>query len=108
MNASVLYPMPGSCTLIGRERSREQVDDVSYANESRDPQKQYAYCLCCALIGYRPCRPYVLLFLLFSFLCNFGLSGRPGLPYLIIMVPYFLSHITSSFTMFACISTWGA
>ena len=46
--------------------------------------------------------------LLFSFLCNFGLSGPSGLPYLVIMVPYFLSHITSSFTMFACISTWGA
>ena len=57
----VLYPMPGSCTLIGRERSREQVYDVPYTNESRDPQKQYPYCLSCALIGYRPCRPYVLL-----------------------------------------------
>ena len=51
---------------------------------------------------------FSLLFLLFSFLCNFGLSGPSGLPYLIIMVPYFLSHITLSFTMFACISTWGA
>ena len=28
--------------LIGRERSREQIDDVSYANESRDPPKQWA------------------------------------------------------------------
>ena len=27
--------------LIGRERSREQSDDVLYANESRDPQTQY-------------------------------------------------------------------
>ena len=26
--------------LIGRERSREQIDDVPYANESRDPPKQ--------------------------------------------------------------------
>ena len=43
--------------------------------------------------------------LLFSFLCNFGLSDPLGLPYLIIMVPYFLSHITSSFNMFACMST---
>ena len=51
---------------------------------------------------------FSLFFLLFSFLCDFGLSGPSGLPYLIIMVPYFLSHITSSFTMFACISTWGA
>ena len=25
-----------SCPLIGRERSREEFDDVSYANESRD------------------------------------------------------------------------
>ena len=32
--------MQKSCTLIGRERSREQIDDVSYANESRDPLKQ--------------------------------------------------------------------
>ena len=31
MNAYVLYPM----------RSREQIDDVPYANESRDPLKQY-------------------------------------------------------------------
>ena len=54
-------PMPGSCTLIGRERSREQLDDVPYANESRDPQIQYPYCLSRALIGYRPCRPYLLL-----------------------------------------------
>ena len=30
MNAYVLYPM----------RSREQIDDVPYANESRDPLKQ--------------------------------------------------------------------
>ena len=41
MNAYVLFPMPDSCTLIGRERSREQIDDVPYANESRDPLKQY-------------------------------------------------------------------
>ena len=40
MNAYVLFPMPDSCTLIGRERSREQIDDVPYANESRDPLKQ--------------------------------------------------------------------
>ena len=40
MNAYVLYPMPDSSPLIGRERSREQIDDVSYANESRDPPKQ--------------------------------------------------------------------
>ena len=52
MNAYVLYPMPVICTLIGRERSREQSDDVSYANESRDPQTQYPYCLSRALIGY--------------------------------------------------------
>ena len=31
MNPYVLYPM----------RSREQIDDVPYANESRDPLKQY-------------------------------------------------------------------
>ena len=31
MCAYVLYPM----------RSREQIDDVPYANESRDPLKQY-------------------------------------------------------------------
>ena len=37
----VLFPM----------RSREQSDDVSYANESRDPLKQYPYCLSRALIG---------------------------------------------------------
>ena len=37
----VLYPM----------RSREQIDDVGYANESRDPQIQYPYCRSCALIG---------------------------------------------------------
>ena len=41
MNAYVLFPMPDSCTLIGRERSREQIDDVPSANESRDPLKQY-------------------------------------------------------------------
>ena len=51
---------------------------------------------------------FSLLFLLFSFLYNFGLSVPSGLPYLIIMIPYFLSHITSSFTMSARISTWGA
>ena len=42
MNAYVLYPM----------RSREEIDDVPYANESRDPKIQYPYCLSCALIGY--------------------------------------------------------
>ena len=52
MNTYVLYRMPDICTLIGRERSREQSDDVSYANESRDPLKQYFYCLSCALIGW--------------------------------------------------------
>ena len=41
MNAYVLWPMPDSCSLIGRERSREQIDDVPYAYESRDPLKQY-------------------------------------------------------------------
>ena len=40
MNAYVLYPMLPICPLIGRERSREQIDDVPYANESRDPLKQ--------------------------------------------------------------------
>ena len=52
MNTYVLYRMPDICTLIGRERSREQTDDVSYANESRDPQTQYPYYLSRALIGY--------------------------------------------------------
>ena len=28
MNTYVLYRMPDICTLIGRERSREQSDDV--------------------------------------------------------------------------------
>ena len=51
MNAYVLYPMPDICTLIGREGSREQSDDVSYANESRDSLKRYPYCLSRALIG---------------------------------------------------------
>ena len=51
MCAYVLYPMPDICTLIGRERSREQSDDVSYANESRDPLKQHPYCLSHTLIG---------------------------------------------------------
>ena len=51
MNAYVLYPMPGSCALIGPNGSREQIDDVPYANESRDPKIQYPYCLSCALIG---------------------------------------------------------
>ena len=41
-----------SCSLIGGERSREQSDDVSYANESRDPLEQYPYCLSRAVIGY--------------------------------------------------------
>ena len=52
MNTYVLYRMQDICTLIDRERSREQSDDVSYANESRDPQTQYPYCLSRALIGY--------------------------------------------------------
>ena len=44
-----------ACQTFARwlvERSREQSDDVSYANESRDPQTQYPYCLSRALIRY--------------------------------------------------------
>ena len=37
--------------LIGRNGSREQIEDVSHANEARDPLKQYPYCLSRALIG---------------------------------------------------------
>ena len=54
-------------TLIGPFRSREQIDDISYANESRDPLKQYPYCLSRALIGYSPRRPFILLKLPSSF-----------------------------------------
>ena len=69
MNAYVLYPMQKSCTLIGRKGSREESDDVPHANETRDPLKQYPYCLSRALIGYRPCRPC-------SLLSCFKCSGR--------------------------------
>ena len=36
-----------SRALIGRNGSREQIDDVSYANEARDPsvKRQWGYCL---------------------------------------------------------------
>ena len=33
INVYVLFPMLDSCTLIGRKGSREQIDDVPYANE---------------------------------------------------------------------------
>ena len=33
-----------SRALIGRNGSREQIDDVSYANEARDPKRQYPHC----------------------------------------------------------------
>ena len=52
MNAYVLYPVQKSCTLIGRKGSREQSDDAPHANGTRDPLKQYPYCLSRALIGY--------------------------------------------------------
>ena len=51
MNAYVLFPMPDSCTLIGLNGSREHKWWRSNANESRDPKKQYPYCLSRALIG---------------------------------------------------------
>ena len=64
INVYVLYPMLPICALIGRERSREQFDDVCYANESCDPFLALWLAksnICCALIGYRLCRPCLLL-----------------------------------------------
>ena len=58
------------CFLIGPFGSREQIDDVSYANECRDPLKQYPYCLSRALIGYSPRRPYILLICFLSTLLS--------------------------------------
>ena len=45
-------PYPESRPLIGRKGSREQSDGVPHANGTRDPLKQYPYCLSRALIGY--------------------------------------------------------
>ena len=42
------------CFLIGRNGSREHKWWRSNANETRDPLKQYPYCVSRALIGYRP------------------------------------------------------
>ena len=38
MNAKGLRSSWGCCFLIGQNGSREQIDDVSHANESRHPQ----------------------------------------------------------------------
>ena len=56
-------PCQESRSLIGRKGSREHKWWRSNANESRDPKKQYPYCLSRALIGYSRYRPYVLLLL---------------------------------------------
>ena len=58
------------CFLIGPFGSREQINDVSYANEWRDALKQYPYCLSRALIGYSPRRPYILLICFLSTLLS--------------------------------------
>ena len=44
-------PCPESRPLIGQKGLREQSDDVLHANETRDPLKQYPYCLSRTLIG---------------------------------------------------------
>ena len=44
-------PCPESRPLIGQKGLREQSDDVPHANETRDPLKQYPYCLSRTLIG---------------------------------------------------------
>ena len=62
-NAAVLYPMPGIPLADWSKGSREHKWWRSNANESRDPKKQYPYCLSRALIGYSRYRPYVLLLL---------------------------------------------
>ena len=54
-------PCPESRSLIGRSGSREHKWGRSNANETRDPLKQYPYCLSRPLIGYYPRQPYWLL-----------------------------------------------